>query len=120
MRLRSTVNVLGSSLMNRGAHRQSKMGGGMLQDRKSSKSFPLTRRIIRDPKTECKMSIFGEARPPQGDDFQCRMTRLLFEATDKLSVSKLSFHHFRNELLNGMWLLNVLNLHAILNCKYID
>jgi len=81
MRLRSTVNALGTALMRA---RPSKIGMNM-GDRKASKiGAGMTRRIIRDPKTECKISIFGESKPPPGDDFQCRMTRLLFEATDKL------------------------------------
>ena len=58
--------------------KQSKMGGGI------GGSMGMTRRIIRDPKTETKIAIFGEAKAPPGEDFQCRMTKLLLEATDKV------------------------------------
>ena len=54
------------------------MGGGL------GGSMGMTRRIIRDPKTETKIAIFGEAKAPPGEDFQCRMTKLLLEATDKV------------------------------------
>ena len=85
MRLRSTVNALGNALLLRA--RPSNALGMSIADRKASKigvHGGMTRRIIRDPKTECKIAIFGEAKPPPGDDFQCRMTRLLFDATEKL------------------------------------
>ena len=92
MRLRSTVNALGSVLMRA---RPSNMGTMNMGDRKASKiGMGMTRRIIRDPKTECKIAIFGESKPPPGDDFQCRMTRLLFEATDKLlSLAETYYKH---------------------------
>lgn len=42
------------------------------------------RRIIRDPKIEVKVQIFGDFRAPSGEDLPSRMTRLLFDATNRI------------------------------------
>ena len=42
------------------------------------------RRIIRDPKIEVKVQIFGDFRAPTGEDLPSRMTRLLYDATNRI------------------------------------
>ena len=72
--------------------------------RKSSKigTLGMTRRKMLDPKMDLKqgkslldarvtqikiqinLAIFGDRKPPKKDDFPCRLTRFLFQTTDKI------------------------------------
>ena len=95
MSTRSIANALSGS--NVGRHRNSsKLSisfgmpgmhlGGAEEKRKGSRigNLGMTRRKMLDPKMELKQAIFGEPKPPTKDDFPCRLTRFLFQTTDKI------------------------------------
>lgn len=60
--------------------------GGNDEKRKSSRigNLGMTRRKMLDPKMELKQAIFGDPKPPTKEDFPCRLTRFLFQTTDKI------------------------------------
>ena len=61
-------------------------GGNNDEKRKSSRigNLGMTRRKMLDPKMELKQAIFGDPKPPTKEDFPCRLTRFLFQTTDKI------------------------------------
>ena len=57
------------------------------QSQSGTETNGLVRRIIRDAKTEVKFQIFNMVAMPEPIDFPNRVTRLLFEQTDKIQIA---------------------------------
>ena len=87
--MKSIANALGTSAMrNRSSKLSISFGMNLSNDekRKSSRigNLGMTRRKMLDPKMELKQAIFGDPKPPTKEDFPCRLTRFLFQTTDKI------------------------------------
>jgi hypothetical protein len=99
--MRSVANALGAVMRSRpskvsvnfGLHLQS----GSADERKSSKigTLGMTRRKMLDPKMDLKQAIFGDPKPPTKDDFPCRLTRFLFQTTDKILMLAENYYRMR-------------------------
>ena len=99
--MRSVANALGAVMRTRpskvsvnfGLHLQS----GSDDYRKSSKigTLGMTRRKMLDPKMDLKQAIFGDPKPPTKDDFPCRLTRFLFQTTDKILQLAENYYRLR-------------------------